>query len=97
MPSLGDVPLDEIEPKIWEKLKAGAPKLEVRAEPSLAGLRVKIALRLLVASGLKLEPARSCFASTGRFCVTTWPKFEPNTPISNPRPYPRRTTVLESN
>src|ERR1700722_3616551 len=37
---------------------------------------------------------RFWLARTGRFWVTTWPKMEPNTPISKLRPYPARMTVL---
>src|ERR1700740_490168 len=99
MPSMGKVPFEEMAPKIGAKLKAGGPKVVVwlgfipKGWPALFGFRVKMALRLLDAAGFLLALASSCFASTGRFWVTTWPKWEPNTPISNPRPYPRRTTV----
>src|SRR5437899_7998167 len=97
MPLMGKVPAEEMATKIGSKLKAGGPKLEVGPGPALAGLRVKIAVRLFDALALKFVSARSCRASTGRFWVTTWPKLDPNTPMSKPRPYPRRTTVLGSN
>src|ERR1700675_4665477 len=103
MPSMGNVPLDEMEPRIGAKLKDGGPKVVVctgliaKGWPALLGLRVKMGLRLLDAAELKLESARSCFASTGRFCVTTWPKFEPKPPLSKPRAHPRGTRVLGSN
>src|SRR5450755_302198 len=86
MPSMGKVPFEEMELRIGEKSNAGGPTL-----------RLKTALRLFDAFGLKLLSWRFCRASTGRFWVTTWPKLEPNTPMSKPRPYPIRSTVFGSN
>src|SRR5882724_1829402 len=100
---MGKVPVEEMAPKIGLKSKDVGPKVKfwagLRGEgwPATLGLRVKIAMRLFDALALKFVSARSCRASTGRFWVTTWPKLDPNTPMSKPRPYPMRTTVLGSN
>ena len=67
-PFIGKVPADEMLPSTGEVKGCGPCE------------SVKIALRLFDAPVLKLVSDRSCRASTGRFWVTTWPKFEPNTP-----------------
>src|SRR2546422_11248539 len=61
----------------------------VRPEQYAVGVgphpRVKTALRSFVPP-LTLESERSWLARTVSFCVTTWPKFEPNTLMSQLQP-----------
>src|SRR6266404_1378978 len=80
-PYKGNVPAGEIAPRLLAKEKGSGP-----------WLRVKTGKRLFVVPGPQVSCCEQfvswsdCCASTGRFCVTTWPKLDPNTPMSNPRP-----------
>src|SRR5450755_3450079 len=65
----------------------------VGSYPPEAGRHVPTKLKAIVLLSL-VGDTRLWWARTGRFCVTVWPKFEPNTPMSKLRPYPMRTTVL---
>src|SRR6516162_2083207 len=44
--------------------------------------RLNAGSKLSDALGLLVDAKSDWLASTGRFCVTAWPKFEPNTPMS---------------
>src|ERR1700676_3251973 len=87
-PSRGRVPVEEILTTAVDKGLASA------TGPCAS---VKTGLILFVAAELRVVSCTIWFARTGRFCVTTWPKLDPNTPMSKLRPYPRRTTVFGSN
>src|SRR5712691_1991693 len=82
-PYNGKVPAGEIALRMLAKEKASGPWLRVKTGYRLA---VVVGPQVGCCAGSQFESWSDCCARTGRFCVTTWPKLDPNTPMSNPRP-----------